>query len=129
MLIKASICIGDFQKAYEVMKELNYAQWDKYNMTKKFDSIFHEHGWLAVQEEVIKLYEEVGANSNLREKREQAMRYITVKKYNKAIDYFEEAYEMHSPNLPLISDNSIFIKLKDNPRYIELLRKMNMPIN
>jgi tetratricopeptide (TPR) repeat protein len=128
-LIEASTCIGDFQKAFEVLKQLNYTLWEKYNLTGHFEKIFKERGWFAVQEEAIKLYEESGSKDDLREEMEQANRYITVKKYNKAMDYFEKAYEMHSPNLLSISKNTTFNKMKDYPRYIELLKKMNLPVD
>jgi len=128
LMINASTCIGDFQKAFEVVKQLNYTQWEKYDLTENFEEIFIERGWFAVQEEAIKLYEESGPLNELREDGQQAIRYITVKKYSKAMDYFEKAYEMHNPNLPGISRNTIYTRMKDNPRYISLLKKMNLPI-
>jgi class 3 adenylate cyclase/TolB-like protein len=126
-LIHASICIGDFQRAFEVMKEINYNLWEKFEGTEHFENIFHDHGWIAVQEEIIKLYEEKGPKNNLREERQQAIRLIMVKKYDRALDYLEKAYDRHSPNLPSISNNSTYNKLKDNPRYLDLLKKMNLP--
>ena len=127
LMIRASTCIGDFRKAFEVMKDLNYTLWEKYNQTEHFEKIFQDYGWFAVQEEAIKLYDEVGSKNNLSEGK-QALRYIEVKKYDKALDYFERAYEAHDPSLPLISNNTYFKEMKDNPRYIELLRKMNLPV-
>jgi tetratricopeptide (TPR) repeat protein len=127
-LIDASICIGDFQRAFNTLKKLNSVLWEKYNKTNDFEKIFKERGWIALQEETVKFYEETGLNYNHREVREQALRYIAVKKYNKALDLFEKAYEAHDPTLPTISDNAIFNELKENPRYIDLLKGMNLPV-
>ena len=50
-------------------------------------------------------------------------------KYNKAMDYYEEMYEIRDPNLPYFSIKSTYDKMKDNPRYIALLKKMNLPVD
>ena len=127
-LIDASICIGDFQSAFNTLKKLNSVLWEKYNKTNDFEKIFKERGWITLQEETVKFYEETGLNYNHREVREQALRYIAIKKYNKALDLFEKAYEAHDPTLATISDNTIFNELKENPRYIDLLKGMNLPV-
>jgi hypothetical protein len=52
-----------------------------------------------------------------------------VKKYDKAMDWLEMGYEIHHPGMPYISTNlSPIHQLKNNPRYIELLNKMNLPL-
>ena len=126
-LIDASICIGDYQKAFDTTKRLNSALWDKHNKTDEFERIFHEQGWISYQEEAIKFYEELGLQNNYRQDSDQALRYIAVRKYDKALDIYQKAYEEHNPNLVGISDNTIYNKMKDNPRYLELLKKMNLP--
>jgi hypothetical protein len=47
------------------------------------------------------------------------------------MDYLEIIYEDNNrnPNLPYYSAKSTYDKMKGNPRYIELLKKMNLPIN
>ena len=50
-------------------------------------------------------------------------------KYDQALEYFDKAYEIHSPNIPYISTISNYDKMKDNHRYIELLKKMNLPVD
>ena len=57
--------------------------------------------------------------------------YLYLGKYNKAMDYLEIIYEdnNHNPNLHYYSTKSTYDKMKGNPRYIELLKKMNLPIN
>jgi tetratricopeptide (TPR) repeat protein len=129
IMINAAICIQDYQKAFEVMKQLSYAQWEKYEQTENFERILNEQGWIAVQENITKFYEEKGLINDLREERKQASRYIEVGEYDKAMDYLEKAFEAHSPNLPSISDITIYNKMKDNKRYIDLLKRMNLPVD
>jgi tetratricopeptide (TPR) repeat protein len=103
--------------------------WDKHNKTDEFERIFHEQGWITYQEEAIKFYEEIGLQDNYRENSDQALRYIAVRKYDMAMDIFEKAYEENDPRLANISDNTIYLKMKDNPRYLDLLKKMNLPVD
>jgi serine/threonine-protein kinase len=55
-------------------------------------------------------------------------RYLESDRYEKAIDWFEKAYEEHDPNMPYIN-MSAFDPLRSNPRFQELLRKMNLPVD
>jgi hypothetical protein len=52
-----------------------------------------------------------------------------MKNYDRAMDYFEKAYEQ---NFGMLAYVSLIAKehpeLKDNPRYIALLKKMNLPL-
>jgi tetratricopeptide (TPR) repeat protein len=123
-------CLGDHKRLFEVWKEMNYALWEEYGVAELLEKVFHEHGWIAVTEEAIRINEEVWAKDGHLIPMNQAEKYFTVGKYNKAMDYYEIAYENnnHDPNLPYISVKSIYDKLKDNPRYIALLKKMNLPV-
>ena len=49
--------------------------------------------------------------------------------YEEAIDWFEKAYEEHHPNLPYITLPSDSDPLRSYPRFQELLRKMNLPVD
>ena len=52
-----------------------------------------------------------------------------MKKYDKAMDCLEKAYEKRDMDMTYIAtDETIYDHLKDNPRYIELLKKMNLPL-
>jgi len=47
--------------------------------------------------------------------------------YDLAIDWIEKAYEEHEPNLPYIGIMPQHDPLRSNPRFQNLLRKMNLP--
>jgi serine/threonine-protein kinase len=53
--------------------------------------------------------------------------YVGAGEYELAIDWYEKAYEEHNPGLPFITrpDNP----LRSYPRFQELLRKMNLPVD
>ncbi len=45
------------------------------------------------------------------------------------MDWLEKEFELHFPSMPYISTwNYDLDQLKENPRYIELLKKMNLPL-
>jgi len=54
--------------------------------------------------------------------------YLIAGDYDLAIDWFEKAYEDHSPNLPYIGEPSKD-PLRPYPRFQALLRKMNLPVD
>jgi len=46
------------------------------------------------------------------------------------MDYFEIMYEKDDPSLPYLGTHATdFPELKDNLRYIALLKKMNLPVD
>ncbi|MGD9329652.1 MAG: adenylate/guanylate cyclase domain-containing protein, partial [Cyclobacteriaceae bacterium] len=52
-LIDASICVGDYHRAFDTTKRLNSSVWDKHDKTDVFERVFHEEGWITFQEEAI----------------------------------------------------------------------------
>ena len=102
--------------------------WEQYGVTQFMDSIFRVRGWTGVLEEEIKLSEKyliIGQDSGLQD------RYLDVGKPERALDYLEKLYEQEqrNPGLPYISSMNHYKDLKDNPRYIALLQKMNLPVD
>jgi tetratricopeptide (TPR) repeat protein len=54
--------------------------------------------------------------------------YLDAGEYDLAIDWLEKAYEEHDPNLPYIGSPE-YDPLRSDPRFQELLRKMNLPVD
>ena len=47
-------------------------------------------------------------------------------KKDEALEWLEKAYRAHDPNMPYISVDPIFDDLRDDPRFKDLLRRMNL---
>ena len=54
--------------------------------------------------------------------------YLPTGDYDLVIDWLEKAYEDHNLSLPYIS-GAMGDSLRSNPRFQELLRKMNLPVD
>lgn len=46
----------------------------------------------------------------------------------KALDWFDKAYDAHDPNMPYLSVDPIFDVLRDNPRFQVILKRMGLPL-
>jgi tetratricopeptide (TPR) repeat protein len=118
---------GDTLKWNESMKEHWYWADDKY--LAHLDTIFQKGGYLAVIKERIKVNEEAYSKGVSISLTGQAHRYLDIGNYDKAMDYYEKAYEEGFGQLAYVSLAVIdYPELKDNPRYVALLKKMNLPL-
>ena len=52
--------------------------------------------------------------------------YTRAGKKDEALEWLEKAYQAHDPNMPYISVDPIFDILRDEPRFKDLLRRMNL---
>ena len=122
-------CLGEWERVFEIWKQVNIDHWEEYGVTELFERTFREHGWIAVQKEAIRVNEEVWKKAGLMHPYSQAGRYVTVGEYDRALDIYEEIYEnTRNPNLPYLSCKPVFYKMNGNPRYLALLEKMNLPV-
>jgi tetratricopeptide (TPR) repeat protein len=118
---------GDTLKWHEIMK--GRWRWSNDEYLAYLDSIFQEDGYLGVIEDRIRINEEVYGRGGNISFIGQARRYLAVKNYDKAMDYFEKAYEEKHGLLAYISLYFLdYPELTNNPRYIALLKKMNLPL-
>ena len=54
--------------------------------------------------------------------------YTRAGRDNEALEWLEKAFEAHDANMPSISVDPIFDDLRDEPRFQDLLRRMNLPL-
>ena len=57
-----------------------------------------------------------------------AFKYDLAKNKEKSLEWLEKAYEMHDPNLPYVTTGLGFNSMEDNPGFIDLLKRMNLPL-
>jgi len=116
---------GDYQKSIEMLTQQPFIEENIRSAMKK---AFKEQGYNAAIEILNTAKEEI-AKEEFMEPWLMAKDYVRVKKYDKVLDWLEKGYEIHSPMMPYIGGEYRFDQLKDNPRYIELLKKMNLPVD
>ncbi len=71
---------------------------------------------------------EVVAQNGLFSPFDMAVSYMFADWPDKAMDWIEKGFEMHNHQMPYISSGFIFEPLYDNPRFIEIIQKMNLPL-
>jgi len=90
--------------------------------------VFHEKGHIAAIEEMFKMNEKYGTDCWMSGSI-KAERYLKLGEYDKVMDCLEKEYEKRDMSITYIATNKrLYDQLKDNPRYIELLRKMKLPL-
>jgi len=80
-------------------------------------------GYLRKWLEILRFKAEQGQVLNY----EMASLYSSLDETEKAIEYLEKAYEEHDYNLGDLFMNDDFAKLRSNPRFVQLIKKMGFP--
>jgi hypothetical protein len=53
--------------------------------------------------------------------------YLYASDHDRAMGWLEKAFEVRDPNMPYIGCTPIYDPLRSNPRFQDLLRRMNLP--
>lgn len=127
MLMDAYEIMGNFEGWFKQSKKV--LRYYDHFIISDFEKVFHEQGYTASIKYLINFNEERYRNGDRILYHWQAKWNLTIKNYESAMDYFEIMYEIKDPGLPYIGTHAAYFpELKDNPRYIELLKKMNLPL-
>ena len=95
---------------------------------KEVEIIYGESGFVAAYEEVLRQLE-VLAQKGYVAPVAMAIKYMMVDQPDKAMDWLEKGFESRSPSMPYIATHGYFFEpLFDNPRFIDILEKMNLPL-
>ena len=70
----------------------------------------------------------LAVRSNYNKPMKIAALYASAGKEDQSLDWLEKAFEARDPNIPYISVLPRFDSLRDDPRFQDLLRRMNLPL-
>jgi len=125
VLARAYRHIGEYEKWFELWGKIT---WLDEKVVASIDAVFQEQGYLAAVERIIKVIEEAANEKQVMIPRHVWL-YLELNQSDKAMDWLEKGYEIHHPGMPYISTKNYDLdQLKENPRYIELIKKMNLPL-
>jgi tetratricopeptide (TPR) repeat protein len=119
---------GDYEKWFEVWDKKVEGNWNDEGREAVLNA-FHKKGHIAGIEEMFKMNEKYGDEGCLMTESLKAQRSIYLKNYDKAMEHLEKAFEMRTLSMTYMETNLWhYDQLKDNPRYIKLLKKMKLPL-
>ncbi len=120
---------GEYEKWIKLWDEKvgNFGHWNKQGREAVLKT-FGERGHIAAIEEMFRMNEKYG-NDCYMSADVKAERYIKLGNIDKAMESLEKGYEIRGNFIPYISTKyPYYNQFKDNPRYVEILRKMNLPL-
>jgi TolB-like protein len=121
----AAFDCGDYNKVMEADKYILPAEGIDY---QKVEKIFREKGFVPAYEEILRNLEE-RAQIEFVEPIVMAIRYMMVDQPDKAMDWIEKGFDIHSQQMPYIATHGYLCEpLYNNPRFIAILHKMNLPL-
>ena len=128
----AGIQVGAFLcKEYDKLMNAERFFLRMYNVKEEdiqeIDMIFKEHGLVKAYEKIMKHLEEVSEIYPV-SPFDMAMRYLIGQQPDKAMDWLEKGFELHDPTMTYITTTQTFAPLFDNPRFIDIVEKMNLPL-
>ncbi|HSL86117.1 MAG TPA: hypothetical protein VK861_04215, partial [Bacteroidales bacterium] len=88
----------------------------------------NESGIVSAYEEILKHLEKFAENNHI-QVWDMVFRYLIVEQPDKAMDWIEKGYEMRDPQMSYISSKMYYFDpLFSNPRFIDMCKKMNLPV-
>ena len=98
------------------------------NDFREIEKVFREQGYFKAYEEILNYYE-AAAEKGFIGPGVMAFKYMMGNQPDKALDCLEKGFEVHDPQMPYIAAGGYpFDPLYNNPRFIAILEKMNLPL-
>ncbi len=125
--ISAFLC-RDYNRVMEAAKHVFAAKEEKVDF-KEVERVFGEAGFVAAYEEILRQSEVLAQKGYYLAPVEMAYRYMMADQADKAMEWIEKGFEVRDPVMPYIATHGFLCEpLYDNPRFIEILQKMNLPL-
>ena len=94
---------------------------------KEIERIFNEQGVVMAYEKIMKHMEEYSENNYI-SPIDMAITYMYANQPDKAMEWLEKGFEQRDPKMPTIASIFPFDPLFNNPRFIAICKKMNLPL-
>jgi TolB-like protein len=121
----AAFRCGDYDKVMKAAKYILPVRGIDY---QKVERVFKKQGFVPAYEEVMR-QSEILAQNGYFSPVEMAVRYMMVDQKDKALDWLEKGFKVHDQNMPYITTDAYLCEpLFDNPRFIDIIKKMNLPL-
>jgi class 3 adenylate cyclase/TolB-like protein len=121
----AAFQCGDLDRTFKAHKIISPIA--KENMIE-IEKIYHNQGFNAAFTEIMKQLEDM-AKKDYVVPADMAMRYYMINQDGKVLDWIEKGAEIHDVSTLYVGTGFCnFTRLHNNPRFIELLIKMNLPL-
>jgi len=119
---------GEYEKWIEFWdnKVSSFGDWNKEGREAVLKT-FHEQGHIAAIEEMFRMNDIYGDDCFMGATVKME-RYAKLGNHDKVMESLEKEYEKRATSLPYISAKyNYYDQFKDDPRYIEILKKMDLP--
>jgi tetratricopeptide (TPR) repeat protein len=119
--------LGEYDKVIRAVRyALPYSMEEE--VYEEVERIYSESGIVAAYQKIMKFLEKT-AEDNPVSPMDIAMRYMMAKQPDKAMDWIEKGFEVHDPQTTYITaTGGHFAALYGDPRFIEIVEKMNLSI-
>ena len=121
---------GDYDRAFESGKFImtNDFLSSEEDAIKEIERIYDEQGFFAAYEAITQQME-IMAQDEYINPMDLAIRYYWLNKYEKTMDWIEKGFDLHDQNMPYLTTGIYTLySLYDNPRFIDIVEKMNLPL-
>jgi TolB-like protein len=116
------------EKYDKVFKAVKHILPFEEEVFQEIDEIIYEQGYVAAYEEIIHRLEVMSSNSYILPF-DMAIRCNAVNQPDKALDWLEKGYAINDPTLPYLATGyGNLVDLYNNPRFMAILEKMNLPM-
>ena len=123
----AAFQCGDLNRVFEAEKHLHLLLLEE-GVMNEIEKIYNEKGFYTALEESM-CHLEVLAEKVYVCPADMAFKYYMINQDDKSMEWIEKGAEVRDPTTLYIGTGYLnFIRLYDNPRFIEVLEKMNLPL-
>jgi tetratricopeptide (TPR) repeat protein len=127
MIELAAYRLGEYDKVIKSLKNSLHISFEE-DVYEEIVGIYRESGIVAAYKELMKHLEKY-VESNPVSPFDMAVRYIIANQPDKAMDLIEKGYEIHDPQITYITASGRFFEqLFENPRFIAICEKANLPL-